>query len=209
MDEKLQHIFKYYCSYGDRMNTTSMTNPKFFKFIRDAHILDTRVCPPDVDIVFNRACVRSAPGPKERTASPLRSTPVTNRLNYDRFVFAISELAVRKYQSDAAASLRQLVTLCVLPLYEKLRANPLFVEEIVQAGKETQVQQFAKAFLQKDVVCSAQCGVYYCAGTSLTALSCQQQPPPPHRSTFSTPTVWRCKASSHATPWQIHDETVR
>ena len=54
MDEKLRHIFKYYCSFGDRLNETYLTNPKFFKFIKDAHIIGDNFRPADVDIVFNQ-----------------------------------------------------------------------------------------------------------------------------------------------------------
>jgi len=64
MAEKLRHIFKYYCSFGDRLNVTFLTNPKFFKFVKDARIVGASFRPADVDIVFNQV-VRNKVGAQQ------------------------------------------------------------------------------------------------------------------------------------------------
>jgi len=144
MGEKLKHIFKYYCSFGDRLNETFLTNPKFFKFIKDAGIIGDNFRPADVDIVFNQV-VRLKQGGRG-------SVMPGSRIDYDQFVSALGRISERKYQTETRVALRHLMTTCVLPLYDRLRHKPTFLSEVVQVGREEVEREFAREFLKPEVV---------------------------------------------------------
>jgi len=132
-------------------------------------------------------------------------------IDFDQFVSALGRIADRKYKQETAVALRQLMTKCVLPLYQRLKEKPTFIEDVVQVGRQEEVQQFTKEFLQPEVVRSRmECHVRGAANCScvsehkrvvgLDGLLTISGVPSLSRLSSSTPIASRCKACSPATP---------
>ena len=134
---------------------------------------------------------------------------VSCRIDYEQFAAALGKISERKYQEDARSALRQLMTKCVLPLYERLREKPTFVTDVVQVGREEEAQQFVKEFLQPEVVrdrgtlilaTHPACPVPVSMRASGHASLCLSLGTHAHRSSSSTPTASRSRACSRGMP---------
>lgn len=155
LDEKLRHIFEYYCSFGDRGNVLFLSSSKFFKFVREAEVLrDGKLTAADVDIVFNKIAAETAADRAHGDVGGAGTNKVHKgaRLEYGEFTAALSMLAQRKFGTSAPSALKQLLTAHVVPMYERLRRNATFVHDIVKSTREQDTAEFADKFLQPDVL---------------------------------------------------------
>ena len=50
----MEAFFKSYCSFGDKDAAPLMDNAKFAKMSRDTKILDKKLTPTDIDIIFSK-----------------------------------------------------------------------------------------------------------------------------------------------------------
>lgn len=153
--EKLAQIFAYYALYGaDRdADGSTLRSQQFFKLVRDAGVLDARVALADVDVAFTRAVGRGGAAHAGLGA----------RMSYDDFVAALADIACRKYgiagNTTAGGllvdgdALRRLLQEHVLPLYLRLRHDPLFVADVLHAGAAAgATAAFADEFLKPEVL---------------------------------------------------------
>ena len=93
---------------------------------RDTGVLDGRLTTPaDMDIAFTRAVGRAGTG---------------SRMSFDDFVVALTDLATRRAAAAAAATgapseqepLRVMLQDHILPVYDRLRHDPVFVVDVAQ-----------------------------------------------------------------------------
>jgi hypothetical protein len=156
-DEKLRHIFQYFCSYGDRANSTHMSSSKFYKFLKACKVLDNTFTHQQVDIVYKRAVA------EETAAEDDLSGTITNRrrarvrlgarMDYDAFTAALADVAARKYPDmPVPQALRMLLSTHVMPIYKRLKLEATFVLDVVREGAAEMSAAFEKEFVTVDVL---------------------------------------------------------
>lgn len=153
IEEKLQQIFQYFCSFGDRGNVEKMSNQKFNKFCKDFKLIDQSFAISEVDIVFKRAVLQAAD--KSEGGSPNKQRAVAAfgaRMNFDQFVEALADIAHRKnplvHDQDA---LRSLILDQIMPQYPELTKKTTFMIDIRRDGADERLQMFAKDFYDAEV----------------------------------------------------------
>ena len=52
IDVKLQKVFEYYCSYGERMNHSNLKLANFHKFTNDAKIIDNNLNKTRIELIY-------------------------------------------------------------------------------------------------------------------------------------------------------------
>ena len=119
-DEKIQHIFRFYCSYGERFQD-NMSGPNWSKCIRDVDLkvpkenmedkfIDERnLTLADLGIVFKAAHRYQA------AYSPSKK----NRMTYDTFLYALRQLATKRFPDmPPVHALKTVLVRFILPLYD-------------------------------------------------------------------------------------------
>lgn len=139
LEDRLQRIFIFYCSFGDHLNTDLMSSLKFSRFCKDIGILDRRsLSQGDVDILFLQI-VRSGvdsqqESPKSTPRKPSQQSRKTTtaalqpKMEFSTFMEAINVLGMRLCHPLPLEEARRDFLMkyvlpkagCVEPLYTKI-----------------------------------------------------------------------------------------
>ncbi len=91
--EDLKAVFLQFCRYGDQSNTGKMNGTKFFKFVKDCKLLDSKVTRTRVDMLFAKTKAKGS-----------------QTVTLMTFMKMISELADMKFgKTDASATDKLLI----------------------------------------------------------------------------------------------------
>ncbi len=104
MINKLKEIFEYYCSYGERLNTTILKSNKFIKLFKEAGLKDNIVNQTRLELIY-------------------KSENKNNCMNFEQFLNSLKKIASYKYpnyssQIDLKRNLNQMIKDYILPLYD-------------------------------------------------------------------------------------------
>ena len=107
MLQKLKAIFRYYASYGDRLNATNLKSNKFHKLMQDSLIEVINEDKKRLDLIFY---------------SQNKSKP---NMTFDTFLNSLPIIAEFKYpdMQDSPTVLNVLLQENILPLYDKITEN--------------------------------------------------------------------------------------
>lgn len=104
--KKLNVMFSYYASYGDRLNVTNLKSSKYHKLMQDAGIECSIVQKKRIDLIF---------------CSENKNKP---NMNFNTFLDTLPQIAQLKYpEMSPGDALNELVQQILLPLYENLIDN--------------------------------------------------------------------------------------
>ena len=125
--QKLQDIFVYYTSFGDRLNTTNLKSQKFHKMMQDAKIMGSKT---DTSASFGAKAASEATLMNKKRIDLIFCSVNKHKVNmsFELFLQALVKIGQFKYTNmNPGDALKALVQDHLLPLHDKIaKSNKVF-----------------------------------------------------------------------------------